>query len=595
MDRILNKQSGQGKRVARTHARTHTHTHTNVGLQEHTHKLMYNNYCRKINRLVLNSTTAIQMSLYPTGALLRSIRGNRRCWVPLIVGVCLLYVIAVRRFMKQSQVTQMATATSRHTSLVETTLRGAGDQVTPLDANEVLQSVVGPLESNGTLSPLFEALEVAAVANRTVMISIVDGKMADFALNLHQTTTLLGLRSVLVCLDDDSRRYLATHQVHCVPFHVEHDAGGEGDFGSRRYLGITNLKTLVVLCALSRGYNVLVVDVDVSLFADPRPHFTCGACDLHVQMDRTQANSGFVHVRHTPASLLLYATAWTLFTRYRRASDQSYLNSAMDILRRGGRLRVQELPADLFSCGYYYFEYDRRQFYNEPPCRGCVMAHNNYIGTVAAKRYRMRENHLWNVDVDGYYTNHTTRYLVYDNTYDLGERSPHFEKAALNNAFHLARLTDRVVILPTFRCCDCAGKVCSTIHKRCSLLTVLDVKRFEEATGGRYREHSFLRHPLVAASVKQPSEVLLINTTFYHNRSVPNVRPLDVFQPAIAGYVNVTLSAWLHRYQSVPVLRFHSLYVSTDILPFKNIDFTNEYFACSSYEQWPWDIVDSML
>ena len=499
--------------------------------------------------------------------------------------------------MTQSQVTEGKTATTRHTSLVETTLRGVGDQVTPLDATEVLRSVVGPLESNGTLSPLFDALEINADANRTVMLSIVDGKMADFALNFHQTATLLGLRGVLVCLDDDSRRYLATQRVHCVPFHVEHAAGGEGDFGSRRYLGVTNLKTLIVLCALSRGYNVLVVDVDVSLFADPRPHFRCSACDLHVQMDRTQANSGFVHVRHTPGSLLLYATAWTLYTRYRRASDQSYLNSAMDMLRREGHLRVQELPADRFSCGIYYFEYDRRQFYNEPPCRGCVMAHNNYIGTVAAKRYRMRENHLWNVDVDGYYTNHTTRYLVYENPYDLGERSAHLEKAALGNAFHLARLTGRVVILPTFRCCDCAGKVCSPIHKRCSLLTVLDVKRFEEAIGGRYREHSFLRHPLVVSRLKQPSNVLLINTTFYHNRSVPNVRPVDVFQPAIAGYMNVTkLSAWLHRYQSVPVLRFHSLYdLPTDILPFKTIDFTDEYFACSSYEQWPWDIVESML
>ena len=498
---------------------------------------------------------------------------------------------------EKKTVTGKKIATTRHTSPVQTTLRDVSNHLTVMDAHDVLQSVVGPLESNGTLSPLFNALETSADANRTVMISIVDGKMADFALNFHQTATRLGLRSVLVCLDDDSRRYLAMQRVPCVPFHVEHAAGGEGDFGSLRYLGVTNIKTVVVLCALSRRYNVLVVDVDVSLFADPSPQFRCGACDIHVQMDRTQANSGFVHVRHTPASMLLYATAWTMYTRYRRASDQAYLNSAMDVLRRDGRLRVQELPVDRFSCGYYYFEYDRRQFYNEPPCRGCVMAHNNYIGTVAAKRYRMRENHLWNVDVDGYYSNDATRYIVYDNPYDLGERSAHLEKTALSNAFHLARLTGRVVILPTFRCCDCAGKVCSPVRRRCSLLTVLDVKRFEEATGSRYREYSFLRHTLVEARLKQPSDVLLINTTFYHNRSVPNVRPTDVFQPAIANHVNVTeLSAWLHRYQSLPVLRFHSLYdVSANIWPFKKIDFTNDYFACSSYEQWPWDIVDNIL
>ena len=343
---------------------------------------------------------------------------------------------------------------------------------------------------------------------------------------------------------------------------------------------------------------MLVADVDVSLFADPRPHLrACGACDVHVQMDRAQANSGFVHVRRTPASLLLYASAWRMYAHYRRASDQAYLNSAMDGLRRAGRLRVHELPADRFACGYYYFEYDGRHFYNEPPCPDCVMAHSNYIGTAAAKRYRLRENLLWNVDVDGYYSSDATRYLVYDNPYDLAERSMHMEKTALNNAFLVARLCGRVVILPTFRCCDCAGKECAIMRRRCSLLSVLDVKRFEEATGGQYREHSFLRHPLVKASLKHSSDVLFINSTFYRSRSLPNVRPADVFQPGVAGYLNRTeLSTWLNRYGSLPVLRFHSLYdVFTDSMPFKWYDFTEKSFECTSYEQWPQKVLDDML
>ena len=536
-------------------------------------------------------------------ALFRSVCGRRRRRLLTVVCLVLLAIAAVRRLTKDgpsadghattTHVTPPADTTPR--DMVMTSSRDAGDDVTEVDVQEVVRSAVGLVEQSGAMSALVDGLRAGADVNGTVMISVVDGKFADFAFNFYTTATRLNLSSVLLCVDRDATVYLRSRQVPCVPFYVRHAVDGAGDFGTLRYNGVTNLKTLAVLCTLHCGYDALVVDVDVSLFADPRPHFRCGACDVHVQMDRAQANSGFAHVRRTPGGVRLYARAWRMYTHYRRASDQTYLNSAMDVLRRDGRLRVRELPVDRFACGYYYFEYDGRHFYNEPPCPGCVMAHSNYIGTVAAKRYRLRENLLWRVEEDGYYTSRETRYLVYDNPYDLAERAMHLEKTALTNAFHLARLTGRVVILPSFRCCDCSGKVCASARRRCSLLSVLDVKRFEAAVGRRYREHSFLRHPLVEVRLLDASEVLVINTTFYRNRSVPDARPAAVFQSARARGVNTTeLLAWLERFRSSSVLRFHSLYdVFTDVGA--STDFTDRSFNCTSYEQWQQQTLDDML
>ena len=159
--------------------------------------------------------------------------------------VCvLLSLVAVRRLMTDSraagesrvadetQVADEQTTTTRHTPPAEPTPNEVGDQV---DVQEVLQSVVGPLESSGNLSGLLDALETGADVNRTVMISVVDVKYTDFALNFYSTATRLGLPSVLVCVDEDATRYLAAKRVPCVPFYVKHAIGGGGMYNTVHY------------------------------------------------------------------------------------------------------------------------------------------------------------------------------------------------------------------------------------------------------------------------------------------------------------------------------------------------------------------------
>jgi len=99
--------------------------------------------------------------------------------------------------------------------------------------------------------------------------------------------------------------------------------------------------------------------------------------------------SGFAFVRPTPASIRLYGTAWDLYVKYHKAHDQAYINLAIDKLngdiRRAPDVRIRSLSRSLFPCGVYYFEHQHRVFENKPPCPECVVVHNNYMGSIAAK------------------------------------------------------------------------------------------------------------------------------------------------------------------------------------------------------------------
>ena len=99
--------------------------------------------------------------------------------------------------------------------------------------------------------------------------------------------------------------------------------------------------------------------------------------------------SGFAFIRPTSSSVRLYETTWDLYVKYHKAHDQVYLNLAIDRLngdnRRAPLVRIHSLSRSLFPYGAYYFEHEHRMFENKPPCPECVMVHNNYMGSIAAK------------------------------------------------------------------------------------------------------------------------------------------------------------------------------------------------------------------
>lgn len=109
---------------------------------------------------------------------------------------------------------------------------------------------------------------------------------------------------------------------------------------------------------------------------------------------------------------------------------------------------------------------------------------------------------------DDYYSSRTRRYLVYDNPAPplIPTPSPGVtvvpprldveELVALRTALAFGELLGRVVILPRFHCLDQTPLQ----FKECPLNSLINISAFDESFAGKYRENSFLRHPLVPKS-----------------------------------------------------------------------------------------------
>ena len=442
---------------------------------------------------------------------------------------------------------------------------------------------------------------------KEVIMSIVDQTYVEFGINFFETSIKkFGFQRIflMVCTDLQSKRILSQYGIDCyyyVASVMQRATGTRGDFGTKGYFHKTNLKTLIVLQALRLGYTVLIVDLDIVFLKNPFKYFTCTSCDIHIQTDRVHLNSGFVRIRPTQASIQLYSIAWQEYLHYQKSHDQAYLNMAVTIMQNQNEsIQIQTLPPREFPCGAYYFMTPTfRRVFGEPGCRECVIVHNNYIGSIAAKEYRFKENQLWLADHSGYYSNPATKYLVYDNPDFFRDGTLEIEKRALQSALAIGNITDRVVILPKFHCCDCRSHQCSPELHKCSLLSVLKLRTFDLIFKGKYREHTFLKHSKIPPHVKKymqnlPSQKIFSIRTDLHKRSLLNkTANLQEFQPAIGslGATSNEITKWFTPYSKEPVLVFLSLYNAFSKFTDENVQqqFTHKLkaaFECSSYEQW---------
>ena len=108
-------------------------------------------------------------------------------------------------------------------------------------------------------------------------------------------------------------------------------------------------------------------------------------------------------------------------------------------------LNIANLNKERFISGRYTMH---KYFYTDLRLKNWVIFHNNWLYSFIAKRYKFKEYKMWLVDTDQYYSSTTERYIMYSNPIDFAmDRTVYEEERALKNAFFLALLLDRIVIL----------------------------------------------------------------------------------------------------------------------------------------------------
>ena len=172
---------------------------------------------------------------------------------------------------------------------------------------------------------------------------------------------------------------------------------GDYRYGSRAYKQLVSRRPSLVLEELDHG-NVLYIDTDTVLRADPRPYFT-GNFDFWAQRHKylkTGADAGkptfctgFMALRSTENTKALI-TDWKQKIEARKAGlNQGAFNKSVYNCRVARDLRGKALPEELFPTG------NRYKNYTQEVRDKVVMMHNNYCRGGSCKQTRMEEYGLW--------------------------------------------------------------------------------------------------------------------------------------------------------------------------------------------------------
>lgn len=247
------------------------------------------------------------------------------------------------------------------------------------------------------------------------------------------------------------------------------------------------MKLELVKHVLENGFNVLYVDCDVTIFKNPFPFFKkYPDYSVVAQQDETIC-AGFMYLRPYRNTLdFLNLVSQRLLTT--NAHDQDIIVSLLPVFP----LKYALLPQDRFPSGGVFF--NQYQYYWDRHEDELYIFHNNYVIGKRNKELRMREMHLYVVDIDGEYSDPTRKYLTFEvaDSNDLAN--------TLMRMVEMANDLNRTLVLPPTRCKDfttrwvwCNMCAMEPFHCHRSVL--------EQANNG-YRESVFFTNPKVPATLK---------------------------------------------------------------------------------------------
>ena len=190
----------------------------------------------------------------------------------------------------------------------------------------------------------------------------------------------------------------------------------------------------------------------------------------------------------------------------------------------------------------------------------------------------MKELGLWKLDRNGYYSDKNAKYMTYQNPLPSLQ---HCEYNALENAFKMAKILKRTLILPKFHCKkkrESPAQFFSTTRIRgspyCSLYHLLQDKHnsynnqhllsdYMKKHPEGFRESPFLRHPLVPLSVKTSKVsdiVIMTDVVLEYGFLMNNAKEILIPRNRTKGPTKNELVDWLNKYNNVSVIEFKFLY-----------------------------------
>lgn len=422
-----------------------------------------------------------------------------------------------------------------------------------------------------------DSLTVHASSDKVIILSFVDMSFLDMALNFYETSIVkFNIDNYLFLTNDATTcQMFRFKMINCYVYAQHKDTTNEATiYNSIEFNKKMAIRPYFILDALICGFTVLHCDVDVVFFRNPLTDLKSSVTsDVACLLDIEQCNAGFVYIKPTIFALDLYTTIIKTIHVF-QLDDQTALKRALDSLTKIYQSHVhhnQTLDDNKYQCGVKYFQIGERYFIESSPCSRCIVVHNNWIVTKEAKRYRFRELLLWSYDNNGYYSNTSTKYIIYSNppiSSSLQKDSISLELNTLKTVLYIGHVLKRVVILPRFHLAKSSNSKRQSAERL--LNNWLKMADFDGQFFDKYRENCFLRHPKVPEMIKND-----ITSPFWikteQSMAILGYHPpgVSVITPHDKKMISTRELEELFGSQRSSVLNFHSLYglFGTDVIP----------------------------
>lgn len=177
-----------------------------------------------------------------------------------------------------------------------------------------------------------------ATPDRFIVLALVDAAFADMAINLYESS-LKPLRIenfLFVGAGQRACEILANASLPCFYYTEDKDNEVPSTYRSPDFIRKMNIRTDMILDALTVGFTVLHTDLDVVFLKNPIPHLqsVMAKADIATLWDSVAYNAGFVIVRPSWFSKKIYREMKAMTGRSVSVDDQTALNSQIDRMNR---------------------------------------------------------------------------------------------------------------------------------------------------------------------------------------------------------------------------------------------------------------------
>ena len=390
-------------------------------------------------------------------------------------------------------------------------------------------------------------------------------------------------KNVFISLDKDTHNNLIKKGMNSF---LSLDLGEIGtkhsSLNSPSWLRKGHYKFKMATMILNLNFAVLVNDLDITYLSDPFIGLRNQTYDVALQSDfndkDSSFNAGFVYFRPTDRSKYFLREFSGFLEKNHNVWDQAVLNDRLRISAYNHEISYQALPFNEYVPGLVFKE-DGYMYFDpsEALLNKMRILHHLYLDH-QGKIFRMKELGLWKLDRNGYYSDKNAKYMTYQNPLPSLQ---HCEYNALENAFKIAKVLKRTLILPKFHCKkkrESPAQFFNTTHIRgspyCSLYHLLQDKHnsysnqhlisdYTKKHAEGFRESSYLRHPLVPLSVKTSKVsdiVIMTDVVLEYGFLMNNVKEFLIPRNRTKGSSKKELVDWLDKYNNVSVIEFKYLY-----------------------------------